>query len=852
MNHNLISAYLQSIQRAYDSRSEYAYRMALKTLLESAEAGLRAVGDSYTGDVPDLILIRAGTPVGYVKTAGLGGDLNALENNLQVVRYRASMPNLLLTNYLEFRWYTGGQLRRTARVAELSGSALQRERSADGVMNLLGEFARFEMPRINTAHELAVRLGLMARELRYAILAALTGDTPGRDLTEQMQAFRDTLLPDLTPEQFADQFAQAIAYGLFAARIRHRGAARKSPFTRRDAFWDLPATNPLLKTLFQQIEGSNLDERVSWAADAIADLLAHTDTEAVLSGFRQGRRQEDPINNFYETFIQHYDPDSPVIRATAESAATFLVRSVDYLLRKRFKRAFGLADENIYVLDPAAGTGTFLYYVVQQVYDRLWQQHQLGVWDIYVRDNLLPRVFGFERWLASYAVAHLKLALQLAGTGYTFANNQRLGVYLARTLADTPEPKGMTNPLAQAIVRESREAAITQRDAPIKVILGSPPGDDARFWQFGQQRIAQTGSGILAYVTTSRYLDDPAFMEVRRGLTEVFDDLYIVHTEDFTISLFVKRPEGDRLLRVRYAEVPENVLDWLAHHDLTSVQWQEIKPSAPFYRFTPQSPDLNAEYEEGWKLDDIFSISGQDGDPSLLVTAAYCWLANSPLLPDTLHEPAQVFPLYLRDGGHRANLNQSFILEVAKRTGLTLILDGRGDLRATFGPDDVFDYAYAVLSSPAYQERYTDFFSTPRLPLTSSRKLFRSLAKRGRRLAALHALQQAESWRLVTGYTGPGTTHTVAEGYPRFLELAGERGGRVYINRDKYVQNVERDVWNFRLGDVQLLRAWLEARQGQTLEWPEIHRCQQIIVALLKTLRIEREIDDLIPAWPLR
>jgi hypothetical protein len=157
------------------------------------------------------------------------------------------------------------------------------------------------------------------------------------------------------------------------------------------------------------------------------------------------------------------------------------------------------------------------------------------------------------------------------------------------------------------------------------------------------------------------------------------------------------------------------------------------------------------------------------------------------------------------------------------------------------------------LSSPAYRERYADLLrtSTAHLPLTSNRKLFRSLTRRGRHLIALHMLQQAESWRLVSGYTGPGTNHIVSDDSPRFVDLAGERGGRVYINRDKYVQNVEREVWTFAVCGVPILRAWVESQRGQPLEWRDLHHFQLMNVALVKTLRIQRQIDDLVPAWPL-
>ncbi len=839
MNTSQITTYIQQLQHEYPTER---YESVLKTLLENADSGLRAANDRRLTDAgaPAFIIRRGGAVVGYVETLDLAADLNAAENTPPIARFRSALTNFVLTNYLEFRWYVGGQLRRSARVAELRGGSLQRERSADTVATLLSEFVRTVTPTINAASDLAVRLAGMTRELRELILNCITGDAPGRELVEQMQAFRQTLLPDLTPEQFADLYAQTIAYGLFAARIRHRGQARQQLFTRRDAFWDLPATNPLMKSLFQQIEGANLDDRVAWMADALAEVLARADTDAVLSGFRQGRRLEDPINNFYATFLAHYAPEQSA-DTTPEPVAHFIVRSVDHLLRKRFKRALGVADDNIHIRDPAAGTGTFLYFITQQAYDTLWRRHQTGAWDIYVRDSLLPRVIGFEIDNARYAIAHLKLAIQLTATGYTFASNQRLGMYLTNTLAASL-PTAST-PLAQAITNEMQQASNVLSVTPVTVFIGQPPHHAQPFIDLAQQYLAAHGCGILAYVIEGDLLNSVDSSALRQHLLVQFDDVYILHAANLALLLLVQRP-GEHAHRVRYTAITGDVETWLTEHSLNTIQWQELKPNAPAYPFTPQHADLRSEYDQGWPLTEIFIQAGGAGLGLHLATPWFAWLANSPILPEI---PAGVvFPL-------ESNLSHPFTLEITRRLGLTFIPDGRGNLHTTIGSEDILAYIYAILSSPAYRERYAGFLAheIARVPLTSNRKLLRRLVKRGRQLIALHTMRRSDGWQLLTGYAGPGTNHTVADDHPRFIELAGERGGRIYINRDKYVHGVEREAWNFKIGDVRVLRDWLERRQGQPLEWRDLRHYQAIIAAVVKTQRICREIDDLIPSWPI-
>lgn len=857
MNTSVISIYLQLLQHEYQARHEAGYRAALKTLLETSDAGLHAIHDErlIEAGAPDFILTRASMQVGYVHTTDFAADLNVAEVEPQIALFRVALPNFILTNYLEFRWYIFGQLHKSGRMAELRGGTLQRDRSAEHTATLLSEFAHAAVSSINHPDDLAVRLAYMTHLLRNLIVNILIA--PNRDLADPIQAYYEMMRLDTTPQDFADLYAQTLVYGLLAARIRHRGQGRQQPFTRRDAFWDLPATMPLLKTLFYQIEGRNMDDRLAWIADNLTDVLARVDTDAVLSSFRQVRRQEDPINHFYEVFLQHYTPERRAEPTTPEPIVNFMVRAVDHLLRKRFKRALGLADEKTFIFDPAAGTGTFLYFIIQQIYDTLRQQHQLGAWDVYVRDSLLERLHGFESDIAHYTVAHLKLAIQLDALGYSFANNQRLNLYLISKI--TP-PDRSDNSFAQAVVDEAQQAAQIQKNAWINVEIGSLPAD---LLPFGQQRITASGSGILAYILDAEALSSPTYANMRRQLAATFDHIYIIHSpgENRAVTLFVRRP-GGHPHRFRYVEVEGDLSAWLAKHDLTNIHWQELQPHAPDYRLVPQTADLVAEYERGWMLTDIFPTTGcsRDDRLCLLANESFCWLVNSPLLPNTLHDLGRAFPLYNRksevvfapgrnDG--QINLSQVFILAITQRLGMTFVPDGHGNLRSTFGPEDVFAYAYAVLSSVAYRERYAAFLEVPRLPLTSNRKLFRALVRRGRQLIDYHLMQRVESWRLVTGYAGPGTDYTVAEDSPRFVDLAGERGGRVYINHDKYVQNVEREIWNFQVGGVSVLRQWIEDRRGQPLAWSDLLHFQTMIVSLVKTQRTLRQIDELVPAWPL-
>jgi predicted helicase len=260
------------------------------------------------------------------------------------------------------------------------------------------------------------------------------------------------LIADLSVDQFADMYAQTIAYGLFAARCNHVGPG----FRRELAGRELPKTNPFLRRLFNTIAGNDLDERIAWAVDDLAELLARADTTAIMEDFGKATRQEDPIVHFYETFLAAYDPKLRELRGvyyTPEPVVGYIVRSVDSILKREFKLKDGLADaskvklkkpkqkgnaeetyetHSVQILDPACGTGTFLHEIVRGIHERFAKNK--GLWPSYVAEHLLPRVNGFELLMAPYAVAHMKLGIQLKESGYDFAADERLRVYLTNTL----------------------------------------------------------------------------------------------------------------------------------------------------------------------------------------------------------------------------------------------------------------------------------------------------------------------------------------------------------------------------------------------------------------------------------
>ncbi|MBI1879280.1 MAG: DNA methyltransferase, partial [Chloroflexi bacterium] len=555
--------------------------------------------------------------LGYIEAKDVGKSLAETERTDQLKRYRRALDNLILTDYLEFRWYVGGELRQEARLARPQpGGKLKPEKDGlTAVEELLRSFLAHQPQQINTPKDLAERMARLTHMIRDIIVTAFDTGQASTLLQGWREAFARVLIADLSlPEKtpdFADMFAQTLAYGLFTARIMD---PTPTTFTRQEAQYLIPRSNPFLRDFFIQITGPHLDDEpfASFVTDLVS-LLAHTDMEAVLADFGRRTRQEDPLVHFYETFLAAYDPKLREARGvyyTPEPVVSYIVRSVDSLLKNRFNCAQGLADSSlitipnpnsgltvkgknqprktteshkVLILDPATGTGTFLYSVIDHIRRQFMQQGNAGMWPGYVKNHLLPRLFGFELLVAPYAVAHFKLSLQLAGRdlpetlteqwAYHPSGSERLGVYLTNALEEPHEMTGL--PLfTQWVADETNAANEVKRYLPVLVVMGNPPysghsankgawidgllkgklpdggktgsyyevdgqplgeknpkwlqDDYVKFLRFGQWRIEQSGQGILAFISNHSYLDNPTFRGMRQALMQTFTDIYLL------------------------------------------------------------------------------------------------------------------------------------------------------------------------------------------------------------------------------------------------------------------------------------------------------------------------------------
>ena len=586
-----IAQYLDKINTRFKTgiSTEHTYRGDLQTLLETLAPDILVTNEPerIACGAPDYILTKNQIPVGYIEAKDIGADLQNKSLKEQFDRYRAALDNLIITDYLDFHFYVNGEFKTSIKIAEIKeGHIITIPENFENFESLIANFCLFTGQTIRSSKKLAEMMAAKAKLLADVIEKAISSDEETQEnssIKEQLNAFKEVLIHDIKPKEFADIYAQTIAYGMFSARLHDPSLPT---FTRQEAAELIPKTNPFLRKLFQYIAGYDLDNRLVWIVDSLADIFRATDIGALLKNFGKATQTHDPIIHFYETFLSEYDPKLRKARGvwyTPEPVVNFIVRAVDDILKTEFNLKDGLADttktkikvatqnfdkksgkyaeeerevHKVQILDPATGTGTFLAEVVKQIYKKF--EGQQGIWSNYLENHLIPRLNGFELLMASYAMAHLKLDLLMTETGYKPTKDQRFRIYLTNSLEEHHPDTGTL--FANWLSTEANEANHIKRDTPVMVVLGNPPysvsssnksewiekltadykkdlnerniqplsDDYIKFIRFGQHFIEKNGSGVLAYISNNSFLDGIIHRKMREELMKTFDKIYIL------------------------------------------------------------------------------------------------------------------------------------------------------------------------------------------------------------------------------------------------------------------------------------------------------------------------------------
>ena len=685
-----IQEYLENINRRFKTgiSSEHTYRGDLQTLLQGMVPGFLVTNEPRPIEcgAPDYVITKKDVPIGYIEAKDIGVDLGGKTLTEQFDRYRSSLENLVFTDYLEFRRYKDGEFVASARIAEIKkGAIVPLPQNFNAFTDLIRDFYAYEGQTIRSPKKLAVMMAAKARLLSLVIESALNSDEKNKEdstIKEQMNAFKEILIHDIKPKEFADIYAQTIAYGMFAARLQDPSL---ETFSRQEAAELIPKSNPFLRKLFQYIAGYDLDDRLKWIVDALADIFRATNVNYLLNELGGTIRVNDPVIHFYETFLAEYDPKVRKARGvwyTPAPVVHFIVRAVDDILKTEFNLPLGLADASktktdpevhrVQILDPAAGTGTFLAEVVTLIHDRFKKQQ--GIWSNYVENHLIPRLNGFELLMTSYAMAHLKLEMLLSETGFKPKKEQRFRIYLTNSLEEIVEYKKTL--FVDWLSAEANEAHRIKQDTPVMVVLGNPPysgessnkdilimnlmedykkepggkeklaernpkwinDDYVKFLRYGQHFIEKNGEGILAFINPHGYLDNPTFRGMRWNLLKTYDKIYTIDLhgnskkkevcpdgspdvnvfdiqQGVSINIFVKtgKKKDNELGKVFHFDLYGNrevKYDFLIDNSIETVPYKELQPTAPNYFFVQKNYKEQAGYDKGFLVTELFIING--------------------------------------------------------------------------------------------------------------------------------------------------------------------------------------------------------------------------------------------------
>ncbi len=702
-----ISEYLDQVRAKYASgqATEHSYRPALQSLFESIDPGLTVINEPKKSEagMPDFLFARNGVPFGWAEAKDIDKDVIKLKGYSveQRKRYEKAYPNLIYTNGVDFEFIREGESVHYVSIADFVMGLQPNTDKFEELERQLKLFAEQKPISIKSAAKLAEIMAAKAAIIKDEIGIALADKAEARKgLEGQFKSFKANLLPNLTPEEFADIYAETITYGMFAARFHDTDL---NTFSRQEAMDDLPASNPFLKGLFEYIAGPALPKRLTYIVDDLVAVMRASDPHSLFEKYGHFTARNDPFIHFYEDFLAAYNPKKRKSRGvwyTPEPVVDFIVRAVDEVLKTEFGLADGLADTSkvtvdwdtgtnhpktgrpvtikkdvhkVQILDPATGTGTFLAKAVQLISDRV-KARAPGKWSGYVEQDLLPRLHGFELLMASYAMCHMKLDMQLAQTGYKpTANPPRLSVWLTNALE--PAEREVRDLFFAPLAAEARGASEVKRQTPIMCVIGNPPysgessnkgdwidalmeaykhepgsserlkekntkwinKDEHKFLRLASHYIERNGEGVLGFITSHGYLSDPTLRGMRWEMLRVFDQIHVLDLHGNTnkkerspdgtsdknvfdimqgVAVVVavrRRGESKKLARVSHSELwgsREAKNEALWSRSTTSGSWEALAPSGPRYPFVPTEESLLEEFEAGVPLNQLFQVLG--------------------------------------------------------------------------------------------------------------------------------------------------------------------------------------------------------------------------------------------------
>jgi len=595
MKDSLYQKFKQDCLKIKDRGTEVTYYRPLQDFLEDFANEVKIKGISTLAiesskehetevGFPDITVTQRGRSVGWIEIKPPDEKLNSQKFKKQFERYQESLENIVFTNLKKWELWQWNKDDKPEKKLEVDFDIINYQNyPEDKLEKLLIRFLELRLIEVRTPQKLAVVLARKAKLLREQVEKALKISGENDHLPKLKETFEKTLIQNITDSQFASMVAETMTYSLLLAILEY-SKRDHGEFTLTTATDYLPESIPILTDLYSLIKKvSDSMPSIKEAMNLIIEQLKYTDINKI---YKDLSEHGDNVIYFYEPFLTEYDPKEKKNRGvyyTPPEIADYIIRSVDSLLNKNFGKKNGLSDETVHILDPAVGTGTFLYYAIQSIWEKTKKEIKVLGEDIVKKEfnkivvnHVLKHFYGFEILVAPYAVAHLKITLLLRDLGFDFSttkndddsNNDRLKIYLTNALEDPRRPVLDLLPFFH-IADEIKNANKVKLTEPIIAIIGNPPysgislnmqpemrnlidrykkvngepikergalqleknlnDDYVKFISFAQSLIENKRQGILAFITNNGFLDNPTLRGMRNNLFNSFDEIYILN-----------------------------------------------------------------------------------------------------------------------------------------------------------------------------------------------------------------------------------------------------------------------------------------------------------------------------------
>ena len=638
--------YISALNKTYKTNiaEEHSYRPAIQKLIESVGENISTINEPKPEDKkirPDILVKNKEHYIGFVETKDIGKNLNDRIYKEQFTKYKNAFPNLIITDYLHFILYINGEEKFNVRIGEVRNGEIQIIKENVEKFNiLLNTFISYTYNKpIKSVDELVKEMATKTLILKEEL-------TDKKDiLKDNFEFIKKHLVSKQTFDEFIDNYSQILMFGFLIKKLNGG---------------KFPNSNTFLEGMFEEIT-RQLQNEIGYLFEIINNLFDSFDIEIFYKAYKDN---DEILIYFYENFLQQYNKQERRNLGawyTPQPIVDFMVRNTNNLIKQQFNVENGLLDSGIQILDPATGTGTFIVEIIKYIYQK--KQNELGMWENYVKQNLLPRLNAFEISMVSHTLAHLKVEMLLKDYNVNLTTADKLNIYLTNSLANEKKNKDAINLFGQEYLKNEIQGAIDiKNNKNIKVIIGNPPyvkspvrdqpefiqnlakdykiGANAYpsndlYWMFirlGEDYTSRQQQGIMTYITNNSYLNGDTHYKMREHLLKTYDKIYIVdlHGEGgfsgfsddknvfniqvgVAIAFFVKtgKKQVNELAEVYYYDIKgtrESKFEFLQTHDLENIEFQKLTPKADKYLFVPFKIDNEYEDEERFfKIDELFT-----------------------------------------------------------------------------------------------------------------------------------------------------------------------------------------------------------------------------------------------------